>query len=193
MAGDSNLSLCARFYNLLEENETRSPARKSLSLFLIVVIVVTVTAICMETLAPLRESYGSLFAAIEVAAIAIFTVEYALRWWVAPERDATGAAEPWRSRWRYAISPFGLIDLLAILPFYIDIFVPGDPDWLRVLRLLRLLKMARYAPGLSLFVAVMRNESRPLLAALLVMMVLLVVESGVMFILERRAQPEKFA
>src|SRR5262249_35483372 len=102
-------------------------------------------------------------------------------------------AEPWRSRWRYAISPYGLIDLLAILPFYIDLFVPGDPDWLRVVRLLRLLKMSRYAPGLSVFVAVVRNERRPVLAGLLVMAVLIVVESGIMFILERKAQPDKFA
>jgi voltage-gated potassium channel len=94
---------------------------------------------------------------------------------------------------RYCVSPLGIIDLVAILPFYIDLFLVADPDWLRVVRLLRLLKLARHTPGLSLFVAVIRAEIRPLLAAFLVMAVLLVVESGVMFIIERHAQPKTFA
>lgn len=190
---DPNVSWRARFYDLLEETERSSPLEKIINLFLVTVIVGSVTAICLETLPLLHDRYAWLFQTIEIVTIAIFTIDYLLRWWVAPEREATGSAAPWRARFHYAVSAYGLIDLLAILPAYIDVFVPGDPDWLRVLRLLRLLKMARYAPGLSLFVAVIRNESRPLLAGLLVMAVLLVVEAGIMFILERKAQPEKFA
>lgn len=190
---DSNVTWRLLFYDLLEETENTSPFERAINLFLVTVIVGSVTAICLETLPSLRDRYAWLFNAVEIATITIFTIDYLLRWWVAPEREPTGAAAPWRSRWRYAISAYGLIDLLAILPFYIDLFVPGNPDWLRVLRLLRLLKMSRYAPGLSLFVAVVRNESRPLLAGLLVMAVLIVVESGIMFILEREAQPDKFA
>jgi voltage-gated potassium channel len=190
---DPNVTWRLRFYDLLEETENTSPLERAINLFLVTVIVGSVAAICLETLPSLHDRYARLLNAIEIVTIAIFTIDYLLRWWVAPEREATGAEEPWRARWHYALSAYGIIDLIAILPFYIDLFVPGDPDWLRVLRLLRLLKMSRYAPGLSLFVAVIRNESRPLLAGLLVMAVLLVVESGVMFILEREAQPEKFA
>lgn len=190
---DAGVTPRQRFYDLLEETENTSALERAINLFLVTTIVGSVAAICLETLPEFHDRYARLFEWIEIATIAIFTIDYLLRWWVAPEREATGAQEPWRSRWHYAISPYGIIDLLAILPFYIDIFVPGDPDWLRVLRLLRLIKMARYAPGLSLFVAVIRNESRPLLAGLLVMAVLLVVESGIMFILEREAQPNAFA
>jgi voltage-gated potassium channel len=193
MAADTTPDLRTRWYELLEETETRSVARRSISLFLVTVIVASVTAVCLETMGPVRSLYAALFAAIEIIAVAVFTVDYALRWWVAPERDATGATEPWRSRLRYAVSPYGIIDLLAILPFYVNLFLPIHPDALRILQLLRLLKLARYAPGLPLFVAVIRNESRPLLAAFLVMAVLLVVESGIMFIIERDAQPERFA
>ena len=192
MAAESSSGLRVRLYDILEETEHTSALERTTKLLLTFVIVASVAAVALETMASLQR-YAGLFAAIEVCAVAIFTVDYLLRWWVAPERQATGAAEPWRERLRYAISTYGVIDLLAILPFYIDLFIPGDPDWLRVLRLLRLLKMARYAPGMSLFVAVIRAESRPLLAALLVMSVLLVVESGVMFIIERHAQPKAFA
>jgi len=190
---DGNVRWRAYLYDLLEETEHTSAIENTLKLLLVAVIVTTVAAVALETLPSVNERYARLFTAIEIGAMSLFTIEYLLRWWIAPEREATGAAEPWRSRLHYAVSPYGLIDLLAILPFYIDLFVPGNPDWLRVLRLLRLLKMARYAPGLSLFVAVIRNESRPLLAAFLVMAVLLVGESGVMFILEREAQPKAFA
>jgi voltage-gated potassium channel len=182
----------ARFYDWLEETETRSWTERCINFFLATVIVVSVAAVALETLRSLQSFYGIL-AAIEVVSVAIFTLDYALRWWMAPEGDPAGAEQPWRVRLRYAVSPFGVIDLLAVLPFYIDLLVPGDPDWLRVLRLLRLLKLARHTPGLSLFVAVIRAEIRPLLAAFLVMSVLLVVESGVMFIIERDAQPERFA
>ena len=183
----------SKVYDALEEGEAGSWARSCVEFFLVAVIMASVAAVALETVESLSLSHASLFAAIEVAAVAVFTLDYALRWWVAPEHDPAGATEPWRARLRYAASAFGTIDLLAVLPFCVDLFLPVHPDWLRVLRLLRLLKVARYAPGLSLFVAVIRNESRPLLAALLVMAVLLVVESGIMFVIEGGAQPKVFA
>ncbi len=71
--------------------------------------------------------------------------------------------------------------------------LPVSADWLRVMRMLRLLKVARYVPALGLFGAVFRNERRPLVAAGSVMVMLLVLQSAVMFVLERGAQPEAFA
>jgi voltage-gated potassium channel len=140
-----------------------------------------------------RGRYGILFAAIEVVAVAVFTIEYALRLWVAPEREPGATAHPWLARRAYARSAFGLIDLVAILPFVLGLLLPIHPDWLRVLRLCRLLKVARYVPALALFAAVLRSERRPLLGALLVMGIVLVLSSGVMFLLEREAQPTVFA
>src|SRR2546426_6784742 len=179
--------------DVLEESEVRSWVSSVVKFLLLSLIVASVAAVALETVGSLKASYASLFALIEVVAVAVFTLDYALRWWVAPERDPASAAEPWRARLRYAVSAYGVIDLLAILPFYGNLFLPIHPDWLPGLQLLRLLEVSRYAPGLSLFVAVIRNESRPLLAALLVMAVLLVVESGIMFVIEREAQPKIFA
>ena len=97
------------------------------------------------------------------------------------------------ARRRYATSFVGVVDLLAALPALVALVVPIPVDLFRLLRLLRLLKLARYTPALSLFAAVMRNESRPLLATLLVVAVLLVIESAIMYVLEREAQPKVFA
>jgi voltage-gated potassium channel len=186
-------SLRSVISDVLEQDEKRSRARNAVKFFLLALIVASVASVALETVESVAASYAGLLAAIEVGAVAVFTVEYALRWWEAPELTPTGDAAPWRVRLHYACSAFGIIDVLAVLPFYANLLFPIPADWLRVLRLLRLLKVARYAPGLSLFISVLRNESRPLFAALLVMVVLLVVESGIMFVLEREAQPKAFA
>ena len=178
---------------MLDTEGTASFAKHTLEFVLIAVTVASVVSVALETVESLVGRYGALFAAVELGAVALFTLEYLLRLWVAPANELAGGTDPWRLRLRYAVSALGIIDLLAILPFYINLLVPIDADWLRVLRLLRLLKIGRYAPALSLFLAVIRNESRVLVAALLVMIVLLILESGVMFVLERGAQPKVFA
>ena len=165
----------------------------SVKLFLIVVIALSVVAVAFETLEEVAGTYGNMLAATELVTVGILTVEYGLRLWVAPEHDPSGTTNPWRARFRYAISVLGIIDLVAILPFYLNLLLPIHPDWLRVLRLARLLKLAHYVPGLGLFAAVIRNERRPLFAAVMVMAVLLVLNSGIMYLLEREAQPKVFA
>ena len=183
----------SRVSDALEEGEAGSWVRSAAAFLLLAVIAASVAAVALETVQSLNALYSSLFATVEAAAVAVFTLDYGLRWWVAPEEDPQGSRGPWRARLRYAVSAYGLIDLLAIAPFYVNLLIPIHTDWLRVLQLLRLLKVARYASGLPLFVAVIRTESRSLLAALLVMVVLLVVESGIMFMIEREAQPELFS
>ncbi|MGH7321778.1 MAG: cyclic nucleotide-gated ion channel [Candidatus Rokuibacteriota bacterium] len=180
-------------YGAVDGRESRSWTSAAIRVLLIAVTVASVIAVALETLEGLGGRHAALFLAIEVAVVALFSLEYAVRVWVAPEAEPGAARDPGGARRRYARSPLALIDLLAILPFYLNLLVPIAPDWLRILRLARLLKVARYAPALSLFAAVLHNERRPLFAALLVMMVLLMLESGIMFVLEREAQPKAFA
>ncbi len=177
---------------LLEESETPPVEARVVKWVLLATVTISVGAAVLETVESLAGRYAGLFDAIELLAIVVFSLEYSLRLWAAPEREP-GGGPAWRARLGYAASPFGLIDLLAILPFYTSPFMVIPADWLRVIRLLRLLKLGRYAPALPLFAAVIRNESRPLLAALMVMAVLLVLNSGVMFALERTSQPTVFA
>jgi len=163
------------------------------STLLIGLILTSAIAIVLETLEDAVQRFGPLFHLIEAVTVAVMVVEYLLRLWAAPEREAMGARRPWSARRRYATSFVGIVDLIAALPALAALIVPIPVDALRLLRLLRLLKLARYTPALSLFAAVMRNESRPLLATLLVVAVLLVIESAIMYMLERDAQPKVFA
>jgi voltage-gated potassium channel len=169
-----------------------SPGAIGVRLFLLVVIVVSVSAVTLETVGPLAAVYGRLLEVIETIALLVFAVEYGLRIWIAPEGEP-GQPDAWRARRRYLLSALGLFDLVAVLPPLLAALAPMSSDWLRILRLARVLKIARHVPAVSLFAAVIRNERRPLLGALLVVLVLLVVESAVMYALEREAQPQAFA
>ena len=88
-----------------------------------------------------------------------------------------------------------IIDLLAILPWYVYLFVPFDLRALRVLRLFRLfrlLKLLRYSPALQTLKRVVAHEYRALLGALLLMMMLMLFSAAIIYFLERGAQPDKF-
>jgi voltage-gated potassium channel len=177
---------------LLDDTETPPTGASIVRITILVTIGLSVLATVLETVESLAASYGRLFRTIELLAVIVFTLEYAARLWAAPHQEPS-SRPAWRARRAYATSPLGLIDLLAILPFYAAPFVSIAADWARVIRLLRLFKLGRYARALPLFAAVLRNERRPLLAALMVMAVLLVLNSGIMFALERGAQPTVFA
>src|SRR5262249_53775846 len=177
---------------LLDDSETPPVGARIVKATILLTIGLSVTATVLETVESLAARYGRLFGVIELLAVIVFTLEYLARLWVAPQR-APGARPAWRARLAYATSALGVIDLLAIFPFYAAPFMTIAVDWAREIRLLRLFKLGRYARALPLFAAVIRNESRPLLAALMVMAVLLVLNSGVMFALERAAQPTVFA
>jgi voltage-gated potassium channel len=183
----------ARFDWLLGPAETPRWPQRLVSGVFIGLALASAIAIALETLEGVPEDVGWLLRLIEAVTVAVMVVEYALRLWVAPEREAIGTARPWRARLQYAISFVGVVDLLAALPALVALAVPIPVDTLRLLRLLRILKLARYTPALALFAAVIRNESRPLLATFLVVAVLIVLESALMYVLERDAQPKVFA
>jgi len=123
------------------------------------------------------------------AAIAgvMFLAEYFWRVWRAPLLDPDLP----HARRRYIVSFLGIVDLLSAAPL-LGLVVPDIADTLLIGQLLALFKLARLTPALSLVATVLRSEWRALAAALLVMLVLLVIASGVMYLLERSAQPTVF-
>jgi voltage-gated potassium channel len=85
-----------------------------------------------------------------------------------------------------------LIDLLAILPFFLAMFFSVDLRTLRLLRILRILKLSHYFSGFNIFVTVIRKELRSIMATLLVMMFLITIAASLMYTVENKAQPEYF-
>lgn len=183
----------AQFDRLLAPAESPPWSNRLTNATLMALILVSVVAAVLETVDDLPPRITWFLHLVEAFAVAAMAVEYVLRVWAAPEREAIGTREPWQARLHYVTSFVGLVDLFAVLPALVGVVVPIPPDALRLLRVLRLLKLARYTPALTLFAAVIRNESRALLATLLVVIVLLVLEASIMYVLEREAQPRVFA
>lgn len=159
---------------------------------LIVLIGANVIAVVLESVEDLGRAYGPYFQAFDTISVLIFTVEYGLRVWSAVEEPSRRFGGAVRGRLRFILTPMALIDLAAILPFYLIFFVDIDLRFLRVFRVLRLLKLTRYSPALATVGSVIREQRRQLLAALMIMTTLLVFSAPVAYLLEHKAQPEAF-
>jgi voltage-gated potassium channel len=187
------MTLRAQIYELLESSRPDHRVSKAIDRSLMVLIILNVIAISLETVEELEAVYRFEFAAFEMFSVAVFTVEYLLRLWVAPEHLPFRQLGPVKARLRHMVTAFAIIDLLAILPFYLTLLFPGiDLRLIRAFRLMRLLKLARYSPALSSLLAVLREERRALGAAALLMVILLMSASTVMYFIEHVAQPDKF-
>lgn len=197
-ATPSGSSWRSRFHAALDPDLGRSGIARAIDLALIVLIATNVAAVILETVESVGVPHARLFHVFELVSVAVFSVEYLLRLWIVPERAlAEGAAAPGRNalraRLRYAVTPMALIDLLAIAPFYLAMFFSIDLRFIRIFRLLRILKLTRHSAALSLVGSVLHAERRALFAAAVVMLVLLVIASSLMYFAERHAQPDAFA
>jgi voltage-gated potassium channel len=182
-----------RCHHLLNGTKAEGRPAHLIDLLLIILIGLNVLAVVLETVESLAATYSMLFLYFEVFSVAVFSVEYVVRIWTCVEGDDVRYKDPVAGRLRYMLSPMALIDLLAILPFFLIFFVNIDLRFVRIFRLLRLLKLTRYSAALSLVGSVLYIERRPLGAAAIVMFVLLIFSSSFVYLVEREAQPEVFS
>jgi len=181
-----------RVYELLEEGPIGGRANRVVTRALIGLILVNLAAVILESVPWLEEKYGRVFLVIEVVSLVVFTVEYLLRLWVAPEHEPHRHLPGHRARLKYAMSPAGIIDLLSVLPFWFAPLAPGDLRSILVLRILRFLKLARYSPGVRSLLDALYEERRALLGCMLILFGATVIVASVMHLVERGAQPDKF-
>ncbi len=161
---------------------------------ILLLIALNVAAVMLETVDPIFERFTAVFQWLEIVSVIVFTIEYVARIWSAVEEE--GYDRPILGRLRYARRFMMLVDLLAILPFYLAALGIGlDLRFLRALRLVRLfrlLKIARYSSALDKFVEVLRDRKEKLVIAAAANLMLLIVASSAMYIVEHPAQPEVF-
>jgi voltage-gated potassium channel len=181
-----------RWYLLIEGGFSGSRASWWIAAVLVVLILLNALAVILGSDPAHFAQYRAAFHVFELFSIGVFTVEYLLRVWVAPECPACRGAPAWAARARYLISPVAIVDLLAILPAYLGMFFVIDLRYLRLLRLLRLLKLTHYFRGLGIFISVVQAESRTLLSGVFTMAILVVVAASLMYGVEHVAQPESF-
>jgi voltage-gated potassium channel len=159
---------------------------------LMLLVALSVVSVILESDARFAASYGPLFRAMEYFAVGIFTVEYVLRVWCAPEHTPYAGKNEFIARLTFVRSGSAIIDLLTILPVYLSFFIAADLRVFIVLRLLRFFKLARYSPGIRSLVAVMEAERRALAASAIILFGVVLFTAAAMHVAEHEAQPEQF-
>lgn len=182
----------SRVHDILEQSPEAGTAGAVVNGAIVVLIVANVVAFAAETIPDLGRRYGRAFELFNLVSVALFTLEYVLRLWSCVEISVLSQMPAAKARLRFALRPLQLIDLAAVLPFYLSLFLPIDLRVLRVLRLFRFLKLARYSPALYSLGRVIANERRALVGALLVMLSLLLFAATGLYFIERNVQPEVF-
>lgn len=148
----------------------------------------------LETVQSFSVQYAAYFAAFEIFSVVVFTVEYALRLWTCTISEQF--RKPLRGRLRFAATPLVLVDLLAILPFYLPMLIGLDLRFIRSVRLFRIfrmLKMGRYSESLKTLLRVLKLKKEDLLITVFIVLFLLVIASSLMYFIEKDVQPEAFS
>ena len=182
-----------RVFEIIGKAEPGNRASQGFDILIVSLILLSVVAIVLESFSALATRYAAAFNAFEAFTVAVFTVEYGLRIWTA-DLLYPRAKHP---RLRYILSFMAMVDLLAILPFYLP-FVAADFRFLRLLRMfrlsrmLRLLKLGRYIDSLQVIGAVIRNAAAQLVASIGACCLIVLISAILMYGVENSSQPEKF-
>ncbi|HPD13817.1 MAG TPA: ion transporter [Planctomycetota bacterium] len=182
-----------RTWEILDVAKPGDKASRAFDIFILWLIAANVVALVLETVRPIHAAAPLLFDGFEVLSVVAFTIEYVLRLWSCTVSERF--ARPLRGRLRFAVTPMALVDLLAILPFYLPFF-GVDLRFVRAVRLTRLfrvMKVARYSEALRTFSRVFRAKKEELLVAAFVMVLLLLFASSLMYFAENEDQPERFS
>ncbi|GAB3641133.1 ion transporter [Spirosoma arcticum] len=187
-------SLRRTLYRILE---TSSGKRRGVSLVfnitLISIITLNAVAIVLHTVPEYNQRFARLFYDFELFSVGFFTIEYLLRVWVCVENDRY---RHWfRGRLRYMLSASAIIDLLAIIPFYVTLFTT-DLAVIRILRLFRifrLFRISRYSHAFRMIQRVVSDKKEELILSIVLVVFMLIIVSSVVYYVEHPAQPNKFS
>ena len=171
-------SLRSRLHEIIFEADT--PAGKFFDVALLMLIILSVIAVMLESTSTIAARYGPWLRTFEWVVTILFTIEYLLRLY--------SVGNPLR----YARSFFGIVDLLAILPSYLSIFIPGAQTLLviralRLLRVFRVLKLAQFVGEASELRAALRASARKIIVFLGAVLTIVVIVGSMMYLIEGEA------
>ena len=146
-------------------------------------ILASIVVVMLESVAAIGVPNAALFARLELLFTIVFTIEYLVRIYSMP-RPAN-----------YIFSFYGIIDLLSLLPGYIDLFVPNVHYLLvvrslRLLRIFRIFKMVQFVDESRMLGLSIWESRRRIGVFLFVVLVLIIIMGSVMYVVERTANPD---
>ena len=178
---------------MLEAGHSHDWQSRSFEIFMATLIVFNVIAFTVETVPAIHDRNATFFAIFDLVSILIFSVEYAARIWVCTEHSPFRGLKSWRARLKFARSPFMIVDLLAIIPFYLSFLMVVDLRVLRIFRLLRFFKLARYSPAFNTMLRVLTRERSALMGVAIVMLGLIIISASLLYLAEGHLPESKFS
>jgi len=160
--------------------------------FIVVWVIISVLCVILESVSQIRYILNIQFIIIDAIAVSIFTIEYCLRLYCCVENPQF--SHPITGRLKQAQTTSSIIDFLAILPFFLEVFLHHllDLRFLRVFRLMRLLKLTRYTGATSTLTKVIAREFPVMCTAAFIMLLLVIMTASLGYLFEHEAQPDKF-
>ncbi|QUA54658.1 ion transporter [Aristaeella lactis] len=182
-----------RIYEIISKAEEGDLVSKIFDWSIMILIALSIISIILESFVSIYDKYHSVFQIFEVITVVVFTIEYLLRIWTAdllfPESK--------HPRLKYVFSFMAIIDLLAILPFYLP-FISADLRFLRMMRLfrlfrlLRVFKLGRYFEALQIIVKVIKTSGPQLIMSVVICFFVMLFSAIIMYTVENPVQPEQF-
>jgi voltage-gated potassium channel len=182
-----------RVWEILENTKPDDKVGRLDDYFILSLIFLNVVAVILGTVKSIEDVYGNYLYEFEVFSVIVFTLEYVMRIWACTSDKKY--SKSFSGRLRYALLPMSIIDLIAILPFYLPL-LGIDLRFVRIFRLIRIFriaKAARYISSLRLFRNVFKAKKEELIITSVVMLILLIVASAFMYMFENSVQPDKFS
>jgi voltage-gated potassium channel len=154
-----------------------TPAGKVFDLLLIILITTSVIVVMLDSVETIRIEHHALLDAAEWGFTTLFTIEYLTRLWCVRRAGV------------YARGFYGIVDLLSVLPMYVELFLSGAGTLLvirvlRLLRLFRILKLSRYVGAADTLVTALRQSRRKILVFLFAVLTLVTVFGSLMYLIE---------
>lgn len=155
-------------------------------------VLISVLAVVLESVQTISYVINIEFVILDAIAVGIFTVEYCMRIYACVEEP--GYKNAIAGRFKQASTPATIIDLLAILPFFLEVVMTHvfDLRFLRVFRLARLLKLTRQSDATAILGKVLVREWPVMSASAFIMLLLVVLTASLGYLFEHEAQPDKF-
>ncbi|MEO5892486.1 MAG: ion transporter [Ferruginibacter sp.] len=162
--------------------------------FMIILIILNVTAVMLETVQSIHQPYAAFFKTFDLVSVIIFTIEYILRVWSCNHDPRY--AHSFHGRLKYMLSTGALIDLVAILPFYIHVIVGLDLRVLRILRLLRFFRLFRltaYMKSARMVRNVFKSRANDLKLSLVMIIFFIIIAACLVYFAEHETQKDVFS
>lgn len=187
------LEIKKRVFRIISKAQVHDRASQVFDWFIMALIALSIISIILESFDNIYEKWQTAFQVFEAFTVIVFTIEYLLRIWTAdllfPEAKLP--------RLKYIFTFMAIIDLLAILPFYVP-FISVDLRFLRMMRLfrlfrlLRVFKLGRYFSALQIIVKVIKTSGPQLIMSIVICFFVMLFSAIIMYTAENPVQPEQF-